>query len=383
MIDHAPKSTATLLVSNEDLNQSLAERRGRREHRQLPKRYRDILPDPPAALPPAPVYVLPEYAYPGSATPPAIVPAPAPAPSQEPMPVVSGVRRLLQSARNIFGLFRRYHAIHFPDHDPDGNITSYDLIDSPPHISSSPMVDSYYPYQNQSSFLLGEWYWNDGVKKSQSSFQNLIKIVGHPSFRPEDVAGENWRRIDAQLSGDLEGSSNEGGDWEDGMGHGSWIETPIKINVPFHKTTLHPGSKEFNAGILHHRKLVSVIREKITRPSNHPFLHFEPYELFWQPNEDSEPVRVHGELYTSDAFIEAHRDLQDSPGEPGCDLQRVVVGLMFASDSTQLTAFSDAKLWPVYLSMGNESKNRRSKPSCEGFEHVAYLETVCRLHAVL
>ncbi|KAF8227180.1 hypothetical protein L208DRAFT_1298201 [Tricholoma matsutake] len=111
-------------------------------------------------------------------------------------------------------------------------------------------------------------------------------------------------------------------------------------------------------------------------PSNHPHLHFEPYELFWQPTEASKPVKAHGELYTSEAFIEAHCDLQDSPGEPGCDLQRVVVGLMFASDGTQLSAFSTAKLWPIYLAMGNKSKDRRSKPSCQAFEHIAYLETL-------
>ena len=99
--------------------------------------------------------------------------------------------------------------------------------------------------------------------------------------------------------------------------------------------------------------------------------------MFWQPNEHIEPVRVHGELYTSEAFLETHRQLQESPGEPGCDLQRVVVGLMFASDGTHLTAFSDNKLWPVYLAIGNESKYRRSKPSCEAFEHIAYFETVC------
>ena len=78
----------------------------------------------------------------------------------------------------------------------------------------------------------------------------------------------------------------------------------------------------------------------------------------------------------SEAFIEAHHDLQDSPGEPGCDLQKVIVSLMFASDGTHLTTFSNAKLWPVYLAFGNELKDRRSKPTCEAFEHIAYLETV-------
>jgi hypothetical protein len=260
-------------------------------------------------------------------------------------------------------------------------------MDTSPDSSSGLPVDSYYPYPTLSSFLLGEWYWTDGVKKSQSSFNNLLKIIGHPDFRPEDVAGANWQRINAQLvDGErhigLSNTDCEDG-WEDELVDRHWIKSPIKIKVPFHKRTLHPGQEELEAGNLYHRKLVSVIREKISGPSGLSHLHLEPYELYWQPDEASEPVRVHGELYSSDSFINAHHELQGSPGEPGCQLPRVVVGLMFASDATNLTAFSDAKLWPVYLAIGNESKYRRSKPSCQAFEHIAYFETVSTAHLIV
>jgi hypothetical protein len=354
----------------EDLDQSVAERRPRRLNRRLPKRYRDIEPEPQASLPP------PSSQSERPETDSGISRSPA---QQSSMQVhASPVRRILKSVRNAFGLYRQYYATRFPDHDPAENITPNDLADTSPTLSSNPPAHDYYPYSNESSFLLGEWYWNDGEKKSQSSFQNLLKIVGHPDFRPEDVAGEKWRAIDAELSEEHSEVSNVEGGWEDAQDSrlGSWIKTPIKINVPFHKRMRHPGQKEFNAGTLHHRRLTSLIREKITRATTHAHLHFEPYELFWQPVEGAEPVRVHGELFTSEAFIQAHRELQDSPGEPGCDLPRVVLGLMFASDGTQLTSFSTAKLWPVYAMIGNESKDRRSKPSCHAFEHVAYLETV-------
>jgi hypothetical protein len=357
----------------DDLDQPLAERRERRVHARLPKRYRDILPDPPAALPP-----------PSQPLPPFSNEEPVPLPS--PVTVVAKVRKFLNSARNNFGLFRRYHANRFPEHDPNENLTPDDLMETSPNSPFNHADNPYGPYPNQTSFLLGEWQWNDGVKKTISSFKNLLKIIGHPSFRSEDVAGTNWKRIDAQLSEDPQGNHSNGeGDedaWENELDDGDWIETPIQIKVPLHSRTLHPGKEAFKVGMLHHRKLVSVIREKILQPSSHPHFHLEPYELYWQPNEHCKPVRVHGELYTSDAFIETHRSIQDSPGEPGCDLPRVVVGLMFASDSTHLTAFSDAKLWPVYLTIGNESKDRRSKPSCQAFSHVAYFEKVCLwLHA--
>ena len=380
------------------MDRSLAEQSSPRERRRLPKHYRDALPEPPAALPaakatqavpgrrlsqfyievPSPPVALSEYkplsscridrsqlerAYTNlSAS------SQAPGASRPQPPThLSQTRKILKSACNGFGLFRQYYAARFPGHDPAQNLPSNDLINTSP----TPLANVYHPYPNQSSFLLGEWYWNGGEKKSQLSFQRLLEVVGHPAFHPEDVAGNNWRRIDAQLSGDSRESPNNGDSWVDEENDGDWIKTPIKISVPFHNRMSHPGPKDFDAGVLYHRKLTSVIREKITRPSTHPRLHFEPYEYFWQPNNATEPVRVYGELYTSEAFFEAHRVLQDSPGEPGCELPRVVLGLKLASDGTRLTAFSSAKLCPVYLGIGNESKDRN-----QAFEHVAYLEEV-------
>jgi hypothetical protein len=81
--------------------------------------------------------------------------------------------------------------------------------------------------------LLGEWYWNGKLKKTLSGFQDLIKIVRHPSFQPEDILGTNWQLIDAQHRGDqLCHPSNDEG-WEDSVEDGDWVKTPIKIKVPF------------------------------------------------------------------------------------------------------------------------------------------------------
>jgi hypothetical protein len=343
-----------------------------------------MLPDLPTALPPPSLAVL-SYTH--------REPASTSLSSQEIPPAAtcqshssdsSQANKILRSTPNMFGLSRHYHTSGFLGHDPDKNLTFDDLVDTSCGSSPNPPIDSYYPYPNQSSFLLGEWFWDGGVQKSQSSFKNLLKIVGHPDFRPEDVSRTSWRRIDAQLCGDSRSDdlndNEDGEDGEDGKdsreAYGGWVEKPIKIYVPFHKRTLHPGQEEFEVGTLRYRKLTSVIREKISRTHSNLHFHLEPYELYWQPNQARKPVRVHGELYSSKAFIDAHRDLQKSPGETGCNLPKVIVGLMFASDGTQLTTFSNAKLWPVYLAFGNESKYRRSKPSCQAFEHIAYLASV-------
>ena len=136
-----------------------------------------------------------------------------------------------------------------------------------------------------------------------------------------------------------------------------------------------PGSKKFQVkpGFVH-RNLLSVIKEKIQDPDHFGRFHTEPYELLFQPDETQPPSRVYGELYTSDAFIKAHQEIQDGPGEQG--LERVVVALMFASDATQLTKFSNAKLWPLYLAFGNDSKYLRTKPSSGLMAPVAFFEQV-------
>ena len=351
-----------------DLDRPVAEWRTHCLNHWLPKCYWQIAPEPPALLPP--LSSQPECPEAGSA----VSRSSAQQLSVQGLPI----RRILKSLNNAFGLYQQYHAIHFPDHNPIENITPNDLTDTTQILSSNPPAHKYYPYPNQSLFLLGEWYWNDGEKKSQSSLQNLLKIVGHPDFCPEDIAGINWQDINAQLSREHSEVSNMEDGWEDTQASrpGSWIKMLIKINVPFHKKIRYPGQKLFNVGTLHHRRLTSLIREKITWATSHAHLHFEPYELFLQSNEGAEPVRIHGELFTSEVFIQAHHELQDSPREPGCDLPRVLLGLMFASDGTQLTSFSTAQLWPIYLMVGNESKEQRAKPSCHAFEHVAYLKMV-------
>lgn len=67
---------------------------------------------------------------------------------------------------------------------------------------------------------------------------------------------------------------------------------------------------------------------------------------------------------------------QASPPEPDCNLPQHVVGLMFALDSTMLATFGTAKLWPLYMFYGNDSKYKRAKPTEKMFKTVAYFEKV-------
>ena len=156
-----------------------------------------------------------------------------------------------------------------------------------------------------------------------------------------------------------------------------WKCSPVTIDIPYHSGQAEPGVEAYTLKPgFWHRSLISVIREKVEDPDQFDDFHTTPYQLFFQPNGTVDPIRVHGELYTSDEFLAEHQKLNSTPSESGCELEKVVVGLMFASDVTHLTQFGDNKLWPVYLAFGNDSKYMRAKPSKNLVEHVASLAHV-------
>lgn len=374
----------------EDLHLPIAIRKPHRKNIPEPGYFSDDKPEPPACLPPeatvesqaAPDHVL------GSDN--------TPLQRSSLHTCLSKVgRRVLKSPRNLFGLYRRFFGDKFPSHDPDTELSTHDLSDVIVNDETiglpAPALEGtgrYGPYPNHSAFALGEWFWNNGAQKSKSDFKHLVGIITDPAFRPEDVQGLNWDRIDQQL-----GDSGSDADWIDEPDAG-WTRTPVTIQVPFpykinrrdrnRPAPLH--LQDFVVPDFYHRSIVSILKERLSSKEAQHF-HMEPYELRWQANEKSKSTRVHGEIYTSPAFIEAHHALQESAGEPGCDLPRVVVALMFSSDATQLTSFGQARVWPLYMNFGNDSKYRRSKPSLHLCDHVAYFQKVMSftyvLHALL
>jgi hypothetical protein len=351
---------------------SLAERRPRRQNRLLPARFRDIIPESLPFLHPTPSDQPP---LPPSTSTVSAIPASAPAGS-----LATRIRQIFRTPRNVFGLSRLYQEP--PSHDPEEHVDLNDLFDcsaTAGNASRQHGENLFHPYPNRNSFLLGDWNWNHGIQKSRECFKELLNIVGSPDFNPHDVRHTDWTKIDSKLAGNnFDTQSSVGNsDWIDE--DDGWNKTPISISVPFHSRAKNSGVQNYFIGDLYHRNLVSVIREKLKNPDDSRHFHYEPFELLWRPTVSSDDVRVHGELYTSPAFLKAHQALQDSPREPGCDLPRVVVAMMFSSDATHLTSFGTTKLWPGYLYFGNESKYHRCRPSRHLCNHIAYFLAVCCL----
>ncbi|KAI4293623.1 hypothetical protein K525DRAFT_214444, partial [Schizophyllum commune Loenen D] len=105
--------------------------------------------------------------------------------------------------------------------------------------------------------------------------------------------------------------------------------------------------------------------------------HWHPFTEYWAPPYADLPTQqVMGELYASESFRQAEKDLLASPPEPGCDLPRVVFSNMFWSDATHTSQFGDSKVWPGYAYTGNQSMYERSKPSAGAAHHFVYFPSL-------
>ncbi|KAG2021050.1 hypothetical protein CC2G_006316 [Coprinopsis cinerea AmutBmut pab1-1] len=244
--------------------------------------------------------------------------------SAQPLPEL----RIRETAPNVFGLYKRFQTMEDQPHDPDLFATPSDLHDDesapipPPPEELGSDANPLHPFPNLSS----------GGK------------IGREK--------EEW--VD-----------------DDGT---AWVTGEVTIDVPLRSKHTKRGSIPYTINDFTYRPLMSVIRDKLSDAKHGEHFHYVPYELRWQPGEGKENVQVHGELYTSAAFLDEYGKLLKSPKEPGCDLPRYIVGLMFGSDATMLAQFGSAKAWPVYMFFGNDSKYRRCKPSTKLGEHIAFLE---------
>ncbi|KAJ3527383.1 hypothetical protein NMY22_g9809 [Coprinellus aureogranulatus] len=361
--------------------------------------------------------------------------APPPSPKN---PELYSLTNAAPSYLNAFRLSKRYMGSQAPANDPDETVTSLDLYDCPNHrdgeetdretndmdqesgrVEERPSIEHGMakdagkvsmkdsgkgsvkdkgegpatktnkepknpdaklldPFPNLSSFELGEWFYGQGNQKSLKDFKALIKLLTSPRFSLEEIQDTKWTGVFQKLGKNKEDIRSPDTQWIDDSG---WKTTEVKIGVPIHNSMPQgQGVETHTIGTLHHRSIVAIVEEKIRNAPESRFLHLDGHELYWKPGDsnDSPGFRVLSELYNSDVFLEAQRQVRDDPppAVKDCTLPRVVVGLQFWSDATHLSTFSTSKLWPLYMVFGNESKHLRGKGSWEGCHHVAYFDSI-------
>ncbi|KAH7868123.1 uncharacterized protein C8R40DRAFT_1178151 [Lentinula edodes] len=197
---------------------------------------------------------------------------------------------------------------HWPSYDPDAFVSLDDL---------SKQTRTSIPLQPQPSSS------SSGSKSNPSEGETtrlVEEVLMAPDFNVEDLEGfkahrENLRADKAKLPE----SSNYLAGFE---------TASVDIRVPSGQQNVP--SETFSVPGLHYRPLLSVIREAFSGPLSDK-IHFSPFKLFHQLPLSNEEIRAHGELYTSDSFIQAHDKIQRvplPPDESDCKLERAVAAVM-------------------------------------------------------
>lgn len=116
-------------------------------------------------------------------------------------------------------------------------------------------------------------------------------------------------------------------------------------------------------------------------------LHYTPFRKFiTQPSATGTDQVDHltSDLISADVWWEEHDHVQKKieVGRDGrlCALPCVIAGLVWWPNATQLANFGTAKLWPLYMFLGNQVKYPREKPSASYCYHMAYLPSVSFPH---
>lgn len=297
--------------------------------------------------------------------------------------VILIVRDTLKTALNPFHLWREY--LHRPSYDPDSSLSVDELANvhesgwrvNPARVGTgepgtevaASVSDPPWPFSNMSTWRIMQWLNSGSSMKSETEANRLVnEVLLVPDFSVEDLRSFNAQRENAKAD-KADAPSSE-------TSFPGFTETGVDIQVPSGRKDTPPGI--FKVPGLYYRDLLAVIREAFAHPLASKY-HLSPFRLYHQPPGSDTESRVHGEIYTSDAFIQEHNRVQRialHPNDTGCTRERVVAALMLWSDSTHLAQFGNAKLWPIYMMMGNLSKYIRSQPNSQACHHLAYIPSV-------
>lgn len=284
--------------------------------------------------------------------------------------VILHVRDMFHTTTNRFGVMREY--LGRPSYDP---ATLADLANFPTEPPSFCKPGDHdlpppWPFENMSTFLLMSWYYSGSSQKTEQEVTRLVKdVIGSPEFKLEDLTNFNVHRENMRLD-----NSRITGTTETPFLNDGWREISAEIKVPLPKANV--SSPKLSVPGLYYRPIIEAVKAAWVDGLSSQF-HLVPFKKFHVNPDTGVKMRIFDEVYTSDAFENAHTELQRQRPEPGCKLERVVAGLMFWSDSTRLTHFGNVNVWPLYMYFANLSKYIRAKPNSGACHHIAYIPTVC------
>ena len=320
----------------------------------------------------------------------AAVPTPTVDQPSLPRQVILHVFDSFRTAFNAFGIAHDYR--HCPSYDPDSLLLISDLSDTPRvsshefgSIGSESCEDRYgpsgdcappWPWVNMTIWRLMSWKLTGSNQKSNAELTCLVKeVIQAPDFKVTDLAKFHALTESRRLN-------NEGTvavDVAGAFSHDGWKEATLDISIPIREKQKEDCRRSFIIPGLMYQSLVSVIQTAFSEPISQWF-HFTPFKCIWKSALGREQ-RVFDELYLSDAWNKAHDEIQKQKRMDNCQLERVVAGLMFWSDSTHLAQFGHSSAWPIYLFFRNLLKYIHASPAPGVCHPIAFIPPVSSLNA--
>ena len=193
-------------------------------------------------------------------------------------------------------------------------------------------------------------------------------MLFHPLFNLEDLRDYRTKAahdlLDKYMALEALGPNFEDSD--------GWRETSVKLKLPAedHQTRIggEAEAPELEIKGIHHRPIMQTIYAALDTPDT-PAFHHTPFREY-HGNE-----RIYCELYSADAWLEAHEEVRALPKED--NIENFVLPLLLYSDSTHLSSFGTASLWPLYMYLGSQSKYMRCRTTESTCHHLAYIPSVC------
>jgi Plavaka transposase len=287
----------------------------------------------------------------------------------------------LQTNVNKIGIFLRY--THAPSWHPRIEERRDLICDSPPLDTSPPVareaihelfpVDPkpFEPFPNLSVALFMATYFSGTEMKSETHATDMATAITRIS--PDEMLGFNAHTENVRLNKFLQHGTNPF------QTRNGWQDSTVHITLPVENKSFRSEDDAPTLPVQHlyHRRIVDIIKSVCASTATSTF-HFTPFSMHWCPDPDNprKHERVYADTYMSDYMIQAQEEIDELSREEGDSRERVVLGLMLASDSAQLTSFGTASVWPVYLMFANQPKQERVRPTCHAVHHLAYVPSV-------
>ncbi|KIM54557.1 hypothetical protein SCLCIDRAFT_31001 [Scleroderma citrinum Foug A] len=219
---------------------------------------------------------------------------------------------------NLWGIACEYR--HRPSHDPDAFLSTKDLSNftcsalkqvghdpSARQEGPSPLRDNHappWPWANMSVWRVMNWRLTGSAQKSSAEVNRLVReVIQAEDFNILELDGFNAHTETSCLDA-AERALPE----DDPFGIDQWKTTNVEISVPTREKNPEGNGRAFCVEGLRYRPLTSVVRAVFAEALSKLF-HLTPFKHIWRSPLTGCEQRVYDELYTSDAWIQAHDEI--------------------------------------------------------------------------